>query len=765
MAIIGFGHVQIPVMDFKALSYPKYPTGDPATYGTFSEACATEFSWDAHFAAYSCPSIERRLAGSEALALGPEMVLFVADVDAPNHQWSDDWWQIEQKKVWDLFHSKGRGYCYTSRDKTNSIGGGYRIAYAIEPFPLKSRTDVLRWKASHIDWLKTLAQFEIKADAVCSDWTRLYRLPRVKRGDIDVIPFEEIGDAERMLLWPQPLVAEDDPRCSFIETISVTTVSSPVSETNQLQAAKALAVKWPRQGRHVASLALCGALARAGWDEETIGHFVATVSELADTGNANLPKRLTQARDSISKVERGEPVSGWPSLAEWITSDTILDVQRTLGQIPAADLLRGAIANASGRLKDQLDEAAKEDGGGGDFRELLDKAAEALSVLIEAEETQDVTDVRPFGVRGREMRKRRLPPPEWLADNLILAKGLGAFSGEPKSGKSWDLTHITIALAAGRPVFNRFAVKEPIAVYYQYQEDPEESVNNRRDAIATGMGLDPDGEWLDNWYAQPRGRPFDVLNLADLCVLVASIWRFEKEDNRKIRYVALDPLSNIHSGEEDKRDSMKVVMARLHALETVLNASVQFAHHSGKEKENSSKRGGQKMRGSSAIHGAIDYGVYLSDLKGDSKKEFIAKIESEVKSARGGGIFQRTILIEDNDRGNAIKAVFVSNECKNEKQDEVQDLAPQRAVTIAQKLFDHGAPLTRDELERKVKGGKDIFTKAMEFAETEGWIMKRFSGGRHVGFEITNSGKDLIRNGTSSIASPSTFIRGLSANA
>ena len=248
---------------------------------------------------------------------------------------------------------------------------------------------------------------------------------------------------------------------------------------------------------------------------------------------------------------------------------------------------------------------------------------------------------------------------------MIPKEGVGALSGEPKAAKSWDATYLAVCIAAGVPVFGKFAVQKPAAVAYFYAEDTESAVNNRREAIVASLGLDPIGPWLDNWFAQPRGRHLDVMNTAQLCVLAASLKWIAAQTDRHFALLILDPLSNIHSGEEDKRDSMVKVMARLHALEAYLGLAILFVHHSSKESADNKgrKRGGQKMRGSSAIHGAVDFGLYLSNLRGDGKSEFIARVESEMKAARGAGVFDRTLTIEDNDKGNAVEATFSAAEC------------------------------------------------------------------------------------------------------
>jgi hypothetical protein len=160
------------------------------------------------------------------------------------------------------------------------------------------------------------------------------------------------------------------------------------------------------------------------------------------------------------------------------------------------------------------------------------------------------------------------------------------------------------------------------------------------------------------------------------------------------------------------------------------------------------------MRGSSAIHGAVDFGIYLSNLRGDGKTEFIAQVESEMKAARGAGVFDRTLKIDDNDKGNAIRAAFAWSEPKADAAGGPKDLAEERAFQVVQKLFDQGAPLSRDQLLLKVKGGMAKLNDAIDIALEEGWIAQKFHGQRAAGFEITESGKKLVRSGSSGDGDP-----------
>jgi hypothetical protein len=76
---------------------------------------------DAHTTAYSVPSHPYRLS-REAVAFdgGVVMVLFIADVDGPEHLASDDWWLGELGQLDALRQAFPAAFIYRTR-------GGYRV--------------------------------------------------------------------------------------------------------------------------------------------------------------------------------------------------------------------------------------------------------------------------------------------------------------------------------------------------------------------------------------------------------------------------------------------------------------------------------------------------------------------------------------------------------------------------------------------------------------------------------------------------------------
>lgn len=219
--------VLVPVYDRLARGYPAHQTRDDGScscgeentpgeheyscrgiaYVPFSLAATTAMANDAHFSAYSKPELRRRLATDDALAEAPAMVLFVVDVDVPDHgALSEAWWEGERFKIEMLGAIHPGAYVYTTAH-------GYRLVYAIPPdedgswpsVDCPGARDV--WAASIREWLAYIERdFGIVGDRACSDWTRLYRLPRVVRDGAPTEPLHEIGDPGALGTWDRAFV-------------------------------------------------------------------------------------------------------------------------------------------------------------------------------------------------------------------------------------------------------------------------------------------------------------------------------------------------------------------------------------------------------------------------------------------------------------------------------------------------------------------------------------------------------------------------------
>lgn len=176
-------------------------------------------------------------------------------------------------------------------------------------------------------WDAVIRLLGIPADKQVKDPSRLYFLPSHPK-DSDYMFFHTDG----VILDVDAILAsapEDEPVDS--EDWEIPAFAGAPSQTKLIQAIKTLAGGWPEQGRNTAQLALCGALARAGWPVELIADFVEAVCDVAHPGNGDRPKRLKSARASVAKVQAGEMVAGWPTVEEYVDPEVVKATMDALG--------------------------------------------------------------------------------------------------------------------------------------------------------------------------------------------------------------------------------------------------------------------------------------------------------------------------------------------------------------------------------------------------------------------------------------------------
>jgi hypothetical protein len=138
------------------------------------------------------------------------MQLLVGDVDPPGHEWTDEWGERTAKRL-----AKSGMAHYRTRN-------GYRVIVPLEsPVPLESEHDGAEWSEVYLAWVASVKErYGIELDPVCKDWTRLYRLPNVRRdghderaeviGELTPMPASEL--AALIEATPAPAPAAKAPR-------------------------------------------------------------------------------------------------------------------------------------------------------------------------------------------------------------------------------------------------------------------------------------------------------------------------------------------------------------------------------------------------------------------------------------------------------------------------------------------------------------------------------------------------------------------------
>jgi len=278
-------------------------------------------------------------------------------------------------------------------------------------------------------------------------------------------------------------------------------------------------------------------------------------------------------------------------------------------------------------------------------------ADEIATALVDVKAKLDAatgTRVPLFQTDAVELLGRHFDGARWLVTGLITRGGITMIGAEPKAAKTWLGTEIALAVATGTKVCGEFFAEFGRVAYF-YAEDMDVQVRNRVRALVAGADRRLLGGRL---FLQPRGTFIDILDDNNLAWLVASCRRLGTID-----LLVLDPLRDIHDGEEDKSDSMRNVMRRLRVLAELLGCTVAVVHHAPKSnKDNAKRRPGQNLRGSGAIHGSVDSGLYLEDSDGDGTNVFTNTVTSQVKGAKSAGRFSIELEVTDDDQGEATDA-------------------------------------------------------------------------------------------------------------
>lgn len=303
----------------------------------------------------------------------------------------------------------------------------------------------------------------------------------------------------------------------------------------------------------------------------------------------------------------------------------------------------------------------------------------------------------PLFIPVGELFRREYPPTQWLVTGLITRGGIALLGAEPKSCKTWLATELAVAIATGTKACGEFYAERGRVAYF-YAEDLDVQIRNRVGALASGRGIAP--ESIENLVVCPRGKFLDVTKKEDLAWIVASCRMMGQFD-----LVVLDPLRDVHSAAEDKSDEMGPVMRNLRQLGELLGCTVAVAHHASKAtKDTASRRPGQRMRGSSAIHGSTDSGIYFGVRGGDDVASFELGVDVEIKGAKSAGFFGLTLDIEDSASGEATHARWTvdkeaSRKPTKSQEDDHRSLADNFAViSYVRKLADGGVRLSRRAL-------------------------------------------------------------------
>lgn len=323
------------------------------------------------------------------------------------------------------------------------------------------------------------------------------------------------------------------------------------------------------------------------------------------------------------------------------------------------------------------------------LRELKERREKPVEALAPA--------FTPFG----EVRATVASEVKWLVKSLLTEAGVFVVGAEPKSTKTWAALETARAVASGTRAFGEFAATDPRHVALFLLEDDVRSVRSRLQALAQGASTPL--EALDHRVHLKCRGALDLGSASDVAWIVASLRQIPEPP----ALVVIDPFRDAHRADENDSSAMSEIGAQLRAIRDLVGCAVMFIHHTAKAGlDTNARRSGQRLRGSGAVHGLVDGGIYLGSLSGDGGTEWTTKVEVETKAARSAGEFWLTLHVEDDLTGSAKCATWAFSREKPQRTQADLKRTQERAEKLLRVLRDEG-PLSLTALSKRAGIRKD----------------------------------------------------------
>lgn len=221
-------------------------------------------------------------------------------------------------------------------------------------------------------------------------------------------------------------------------------------------------------------------------------------------------------------------------------------------------------------------------------------------------------------------------PTPFIVGNLLPYKGKIIVAGPPKANKSWVCLSMALDIARGRALFDAHAKESGKAIFPVYKrtrvlyfewELGHQGVKDRM------KGLLPNPE--DALGIELYFRTRDVTLRMDTEEGRGLIEREVSATEPGV--LVMDPLAKSHGLNEDSSSEMGSLLRFQDYLVEKYGVSIITVHHTAKPNFEHPRRGGDRLRGSSAIFGDCDGVVLVNRKSEESAKEPILELSFELR--------------------------------------------------------------------------------------------------------------------------------------
>jgi hypothetical protein len=211
---------------------------------------------------------------------------------------------------------------------------------------------------------------------------------------------------------------------------------------------------------------------------------------------------------------------------------------------------------------------------------------------------------------------------DWLIDGVIERGSNGMIAAAPKSGKSWAVLDMAIALALGEPWLG-FRIPRPVRVMFISREDNPNLTAWRFKNLWRGRKARNPQLIETNLHFNTRAQSPQLLldNEEQVEEMMNALHTFKPE------FVIFDVFNVLHCADENDNSEMRDVLRRLSRIQAEVKCGIGVVHHYNKNETGSIT---QRVRGASSISGWCEWNIGLSVA---DEQTHTRKMEFELKAA------------------------------------------------------------------------------------------------------------------------------------
>jgi hypothetical protein len=206
--------------------------------------------------------------------------------------------------------------------------------------------------------------------------------------------------------------------------------------------------------------------------------------------------------------------------------------------------------------------------------------------------------------------------PGWLVEGFWARRSHGIVAGEPKSFKSTFTMDLAVSVASGEPFLGKYPVVEPGPVVIIQNENTDWLMQDKIAKIIANRGLSGKVKKVNDRLYEimfPRNIPLYMMNQQGYLLNNPEHQEALIKTIKELKpvLVIFDPLYLMFDGDVNSAKDLNPILQWLLKVKNELKTGVMLIHHYNKGGGSNTWRGGQRMLGSTTLHGWIESAWYL----------------------------------------------------------------------------------------------------------------------------------------------------------